>query len=106
LFCRRASANIRDVLAHSHFPEKHRPLENVIARRAAAITPTTLDIGRGVIGADLLAVTINAAVRSIDPRAAFEHSRLRLRINVGGILVGLRIQRSDLPIRNDGQSHP
>jgi hypothetical protein len=54
----------------------------------------------------LLAVTINAAVRGINVRAALEHSRLRLRINVGAFFVGLRIEMSDLPVRNNGQSDP
>jgi hypothetical protein len=84
----------------------HWPLEDVIARRAAAVTPFSLDIGPGVFGAHLLAVTVNAAVRSVDARAALEHSRLRLRINIGAFLIGLRIEMSDLPIRKDGQAHP
>jgi hypothetical protein len=54
----------------------------------------------------LLAVTVNASIRSVDVRAALEHSRLRLRINIGAFLVGLRIEMSDLPIWNHGQSHP
>ncbi len=106
LFRRRARADIRKVLAHAHFPEKYWSLENVIARRAAAVAPFSLDIGRGVIGAHLLAVTINAAVRSVNTRAARDHSRLRHWIGIGAFLVGLRIEMSDLPIRNDGQSHP
>jgi hypothetical protein len=74
LFCGRVRADIGEILAHAHFPEKDWPLENVIPRRAAAITPFSLDVGRGVIGAHLLAVTVNAAVRSVDARAALEHS--------------------------------
>ena len=54
----------------------------------------------------MLAVTVNAAVRSINARAALEHSRLRLRIGICAFLVGLRIKMSDLPIRKHGQSHP
>jgi hypothetical protein len=106
LFCGRARADVCDVLPHTHFRQKHLALENVIARRAAAVTPSSLDIGRGVIGAYLLAVAIHTAIRSINVRAALEHSRLRLRINICAFLVGLRIEMSDLPIRNHGQSHP
>jgi len=54
----------------------------------------------------LLAVTINAAVRGVNVRAALEHSRLRLRINVGAFFVRLRIEMADLPVRNNGQSEP
>src|SRR5439155_22959765 len=106
LFCGHARADIRQVLAHPHFPEKHLPLKNVIARRTPAITPSPLDIGTGVIGAYLFAVAINAAVCNVNARAAFEHSGLRLRIKVGALFVGLRIEMPDLPIWNQGQSHP
>jgi hypothetical protein len=106
MFCGRARADIREVLAHPHFSEKHLPLKNVIARRTAAVTPPSLDIGPGIIGAYLFAVAIDAAVCHVNARAAFEHSRLRLRIDVGAFLVGLRIEMPDLPIRNHGQSHP
>jgi hypothetical protein len=106
LFRRRARANIRKILAHAHLPQKYRALENIIARRAAAVAPFPLDIVGGVIGAHLLAVAINAAVRSVNAPAARDHSRLRHRINIGAFLVGLRIEMSDLPIWNDRQSHP
>ena len=56
--------------------------------------------------AHLLAVTINAAICCVNVRAALKHSRLRLRINIGLFFVPLRIEVSDLPIRNHGQSHP
>ena len=100
MFRRGARADVRDVLAHAHFSKKHRLFENVIAWRAAAVTPFSFDIVGSVIGADLLAVTINTAVRSVNARATLEHSGLRLRINVGAFFVGLRIEMSDLPIRN------
>jgi hypothetical protein len=106
LFRRRTSANICNVLAHARLPEKNRPLENVIARSATAVTPFALYIVRRIIGAHLLAVTINAAVRSVNTRAALDHSRLRHWIDIGAFLVGLRIEVSDLPIWNDRQSHP
>ncbi len=105
-FCRGARADVCEVLAHAHFPELHWPFEDVIARRAAAVTPFSLDICRRVFGAHLLAVTVNAAVRSVDARAALEHSRLRSGINICAVLVGLRIEMSDLPIWKHGQSHP
>ena len=72
-----ARANVREVLSHSHFSEEYRPLKNVIARRAAAIAPFPLDIVRDVVGADLLAVAIDAAVCCVNVLAALEHSRLR-----------------------------
>jgi hypothetical protein len=106
LFRRCARANVCNVLAHAHFSEKYRPLENVIARRTAAVAPFAIDIGPRVIGADLLAVTINAAVRSVNARAALEHSRLWHWIGIAAFFVGLRIEVPDLPIRNEGQSRP
>jgi hypothetical protein len=106
LFCRPACADVRKILAHTHFSEKHWSLENVIARCAATVPPFPLDVVRGVIGADLLAVTVNAAVRSVNVLASLNHTRLRLRINVGAILFHLRIKMSDLPIRDHRQSHP
>jgi hypothetical protein len=102
LFRRRARANVGNVLAHAHFSEKYRPLENVIARRAAAVAPFALNIGGRVIGSHLLAVAIDAAVRGVNPRAALDHSRLRHRINIGAFLIGLGVEVADLPIRNDG----
>jgi len=93
----------------SHVPPaeaERRLLEDVIPRRAAAVTPSSLDIGPGVFGAHLLTVTVNAAVRSVHVGAALEHSRLRSGINICAVLVGLRIEMSDLPIWKHGQSHP
>ncbi len=106
LFRRRARANIRNVLAHARFPEKNRPLENIIARRATAVAPFSLDIGPRVIGAHLLAMTINAAVCRINMPTALDHSRLRHWINIGAFLVRLRIKVPDLPVWNDRQPHP
>ncbi len=74
LFCGRARADIRDVLAHTHFTKKHWSLENIIAGRAAAVTPAPLNIRSRVLGAYLLAVAINTAVRGINMRAPLEHS--------------------------------
>jgi hypothetical protein len=81
-------------------------LKNIIARRAAAVSPFSLDVVGGVISADLLAVTIDAAVRRVNAPASLDHSRLWLGINVGAVLFHLRIEVSDLPIRDHGQSHP
>jgi hypothetical protein len=106
LFRGGARADVRDVLTHPHFSKKHRLFENVIARRAAAISPFPFDVGCRVVSAHLLAVTINAAVRSVNARAALGHSRLRLRINIRAFFVRLWIEMSDLPIRNNGQSDP
>src|SRR4029453_17561532 len=80
--------------------------ENVIARRAAAVTPLPLDIGARIIGADLLTVTINAAVRGVNARTLLDHSWLRHRIDVRSFLVRLRIEMPDLPIWDHRQSHP
>jgi len=51
-------------------------------------------------------MTIDAAVRSVNVRTPFDHSGLRLRISVAAILFHLRIEMSDLPIRDQRQSHP
>jgi len=101
-----ARANVCEVLAHPHFSEKYRPLKNVIARRAAAIAPLPLDIVGDVVGADLLAMAIDAAVCCVNVPAPFEHSRLRARINVRPLFVGFRIEMSDLPRRNDREADP
>jgi hypothetical protein len=85
--CWCARADVCEVLSHSHFSKEYRALEKVITWCAAAISPASLYIVRGVIGADLLTVAINAAVGSINMRAALEHSRLGLRINVCSFFV-------------------
>jgi hypothetical protein len=101
-----ARANVCKILAHSHFSEKYRTIKNVIAWRAAAIAPFSLDIVGDVIGADLLAMAINAAVCCVNVLAPREHSRLRARINVRPLFVGFRIEMSDLPRRNDREADP
>src|SRR5262249_51062349 len=93
-----ARANVCKVLAHSHFSEKYRTLKNVIARRAAAISPFPLDIVGYVVGADLLAMAIDTPVCCVNVRAPLEHSRLWARINVSPLFVGLRIETSYLPV--------
>jgi len=101
-----ARANVCEVLAHSHFSEKYRPLKNVIARRAAAIAPFPLDIVGHVIGPDLLAMAIDAAVCCVNVLAPVEHSRLRARINVRPLFVGFRIEMSNLPRWNHREADP
>src|SRR4030095_5994266 len=82
------------------------PIENVIARCAAAIAPFSLDIVGDVIRAHLLTVAIDAAVRRVNARAARDRSRLRPRINVCPLFVGFRIEMSDLPRREHREPHP
>jgi hypothetical protein len=101
-----ARANVCEVLAHPHFSQKYRPIENIIARRAAAIAPFPLDIVGDVVGADLLAMAIDAAVCCINSPAPLEHSRLRARKNVRPLFVGFRIEMSDLPRWNDREADP
>ena len=101
-----ARANVCEVLAHPHFSEKYRTLKDVITRGAAAIAPLPLDIVGDVVGPDLLAMTINAAVRCVNVLAPREHSRLRARINVRPLFVGFRIEMSDLPRRNEREADP
>jgi hypothetical protein len=98
--------NVCEVLTHAHFAEKYWSIEDVIVRCAAAITPLSLDIIGGVIGANLLTVAINAAVRGINPCTALEHSRLWLWINIRSLFIGFRIEMSDLPVRNDREPNP
>src|SRR5439155_9507674 len=106
LLCGCARADVREVLSHSHFSEEYRALESVINWCAAAFSPVALYIVRGVIGAHLLAVAIHAAVSSVKMRAALEHSRLWLRINVCSFLIGFRIEMADLPVGDDRETHP
>jgi hypothetical protein len=93
-------------LPHAHLPKENRAVENVIARRTPAIAPFSLDIVGRVPRADLLTVTVDAAIRSVDTCALLDHSRLRHRIDVCAFLVRLRIEVSDLPVRNHRQSEP
>jgi hypothetical protein len=81
-------------------------MKNVIARCAAAIAPLPLNIVSDVIGSDLLAMAIDAAVCCVNVAASFEHSRLRARINIRPLFVRFRIEMSDLPSRNDREADP
>jgi hypothetical protein len=81
-------------------------IKNVIERSAAAIPPFSVDIGGAIVGADLLAMAIDAAVSRINMRAPLVHSRLRSRINVRPFFVGFRIEMPDLPVRDDRQADP
>ena len=101
-----ARADVGEVLAHSHFSEKNWTIKNVIARRATAISPFSLDIVGDVVGADLLGMAIDAAVCCVNVLAPREHSRLWPRINVRPLFVGFRIEMSDLPSRNDREADP
>jgi hypothetical protein len=103
---RRAPADVCEVLSHSHFSKKYRAFENVIAWCAAPIAPFPLDVVGDVIGADLLTVAINASVRGVHTFTALEHAGLRLGINVCSFLIGLGIEMTDLPIRDDREPHP
>ena len=101
-----ARADVGEVLAHSHFSEKNWTIKNVIARRATAISPFSLDIVGDVVGADLLGMAIDAAVCCVNVLALFEHSRLRTWINVRPLFVRFRIEMSDLPRRDDREANP
>ena len=106
IFRGRALAHVGKIGTETHFPEHNRSGEDVIARRAATLAPFSIDIGRQIIGANLLTMTIETAVAGVNFTAAFGHSRRRHWIDVGAFLVHLRIEMSDLLIRNDGQSDP
>src|SRR5262245_46924603 len=49
---------------------------------------------------------IYAAICCVNVCAPLEHSRLRPRINVRPLFVGLRIETSDLPVGNDREADP
>lgn len=106
IFRRRAFSNVREIRSHPHFAEQGRALENVIARRAAASSPFPVNVRRGIIGAHLLAVAINAAVSRVNLPATHGHTRFGHGINVSALFVGLRIEVPDLEIRDQGQPHP
>ena len=105
-FGRSAFADVREIRTHSFLSKHYRPIKNIIARRASAFAPFAIDIRGRVIGTDLLAVAIDAAVGSVNTPAALGHARLRRWINVGSLFIHLRIERADLQIRNDGQADP
>ena len=110
LFRGRGFSDVRKIRTHPLFPEQHRATENVIARGAAALAPFrtrlrrsiafSIEVGSSILGAELLAVAINAAVGSVNVAAALGHSRLRHWIDIGAFFVGLRLEMSDLQIRN------
>src|SRR5262249_15577151 len=101
-----ARADVCEVLAHPHFSQEDRLVENVIAWCAAAIAPFSFDIVGDIIGAHLLAMTIDAAVGSVNVCATLEHSRLRPRINVRSLFVGFRVEISDLPGGDHREAYP
>ena len=101
-----ARTDVCEILTHSHLAEEYRTIKNVISRCAAASAPFSLDIVSDVIGADLLAMAIDAAVCCVNAPAPLEHSRLRARINVRPLFVGFRIEMSNLPRRNDREPDP
>ena len=60
----------------------------------------SIDVGSSILGAELLAVAINAAVSGVNVAAALDHSRLRHWIDIGAFFVHLRIEMPDLQIWN------
>ena len=113
---RRSLTNVRQVRSEPHFSDHRRAVENVIARRATPITPLwtrawscpalKIDIRSGVIGANLLAVTVKTTVCDVNAFAALGHSRFWHRINVGALFVALRFEMSNLQIRNVSEAEP
>jgi len=109
-------SDVGQIRTHSHFTQQRWPIEDVIARRAAAVTPfwrrtgsgvaRAIHIGSGVIGADLFAVTIEATVRDVNAPATLSHSGFRHRINVGAFFVALRIEMTNLQIGNVSEPKP
>src|ERR1700730_18216797 len=66
----------------------------------------SLHLRRRVLGAELRAVTVKTSIPTEDFLPAVGHSRFRHRIDIGTFLVHLRIEMSDLVIRNHGETHP
>jgi hypothetical protein len=60
----------------------------------------SIEVSSSILSAELLAVAINAAVGGVNVATALDHSRLRHWIDIGAFFVGLRIEMSDLQIRN------
>ena len=99
-------SDVREIGTHAHFPEQDRPIENVIARCASAHAPFAIEIGAGVIGAHLLRVTIIAAVGGVDLTTTLGHSRSRRGISIRPVFLHLRIEVTDLQIRDENQTSP
>jgi hypothetical protein len=109
-------ADVGQIRAHAHFTEQRWPIENVIARCAPPVTPfwrrtwsgvaLALDVGSGIIRAELFAVAIEATVRDVNVPAAFGHPRFRHWINVGALFVTLRIEMANLQIGNVSEPEP
>ena len=102
----RAVSNVREIRTDAYFPKQHRSIENVIPRCAATFAPFPFEIGSRIISADLLCVTIIAAIRGINATAALRHSGSRRRVHIGSVLLHLRIEMTDLQIRNENQTSP
>ena len=97
---------IREIWPHSHFPQLYRALEYVIAWCTSPFPPFSLNVRPGIIGSNLLAVTIETAICGINAAAAFSHARFWHRISVFTLFICLRIKVSDLQIRNKSKAHP
>ena len=116
LLGRRGFTDVCQVRSKPHFPDQSRSVENVIAWRATPITPLwtrawscpalKIDIRSGVIGANLLAVTVKTTVCDVNAFAALGHSRFWHRINVDALFVALRFEMSNLQIRNVSEPKP
>src|SRR5690349_11260821 len=97
---------IGKIRTHSHLPEKHDWLKNVIAGRAPAITPLALQIAAAVIRPHLLRMAIKATVGCINLRSSRSHPGRRHRVNIRSLFIRLRIEAPDLKIRHDRHSEP
>jgi hypothetical protein len=106
LFGRRGLPDVRQVRSEPHFPDQNRSVEDVIARRTPTIGPLwtrawscpslKINVGSGIIGANLLAVAVKTTVGDVNASAALGHSRFWHRINVSALFIALRFEMSNL----------
>jgi hypothetical protein len=102
----RTLADVCKVGANPHAPEKRWSIKEIITWRAAPGAPLALDVGCRVIGAHLLAMAVDAAVRDVNAAASFRHSRTWRWINIRSFLVHLRIEVADLDRWNQSETRP
>lgn len=106
IFRGRTFADVGKIRTHAHFAEQRGPFEDVVARRAATLAPFPIDVGRDVIGTNPLTVAIETAIAGINLAAAIGHAGFRNGISISAFLIRLRIEVSDLVIRNNGETDP
>lgn len=95
-----------EIRPHSHSAELNWSIEDIIARSAPPFAPFPIDVGAGIIGSNLLAMAIEAAIGDINASSALSHPRFWRRIGILAFFVSLGFEMSDLQIWDKRKTHP